>query len=160
MAESTEQENASVLGAFDYAQLIEIDTSKGSLKIRMSHFPALQGWEIRRQYKEFLESKDAEFRVNFTLWILNFCYVVNSDGSETEISGVDFVNSVLEKWQNIDKVIDAILGLNGIREDAEEAERRRWQVAGEDMAASFLAAVSATIGPALTFAASQGKESE
>ncbi len=144
-------------GALDLAQSLEIERTGGRAKVVVHHFPALTGWEIRRQYREYLESKDPTFRINFTVTVLSHASIVvaTEDGeSEAVLSNHNVVNQELEHWQNVEKVFEAVLGYNGIKVDVAEVERRRWQIAGEDMAASFLASVQTLISPALIVAAS------
>ena len=144
-------------GAFALAESLEIECSGETLRVKIRHFPALTGWEVRRRYREFLESKDPSFRLGFTVSVLSYASI---EGTEdiAPLNTADIINSRLRKWQNVEKVFNAVLGYNGIRTDPAEVERLRWQVAGEDMAATFLAAVQSLIGPALTIAANKKAE--
>lgn len=145
-------------GMLGLAEAIEIEQAGARITGKVRHFPALTGWEIRRQYREFLESKDSGFRMAFTVTVLSHAVITTTmDGQQEDIrlSDPDTINRLLGSWQNVETVFNAVLGYNGIRADAAEAERRRWQVAGEDMAGSFLAAVSSMIGPALNIASGE-----
>lgn len=144
-------------GALDLAETVEIERTGGTARAKVRHFPALTGWEIRRQYREFLESKEPTFRMAFTVTVLSHACILVQNGEgvdEVPLNDVDAVNALLENWQNVEKVFSAVLGYNGIKTDAAATERRRWQLAGEDLAAGFLGSVSSMIGPALTLAAS------
>lgn len=140
-------------GAIDLAQSVEIERRGVTIRAKVHHFSALGGWEMRRRYREYLESKDSNFRMAFIVGALSHVSIADENG-DVFLSNADAINAQLENWQNIDKVFNALMEYNGIQIDAAEFERRRWQEAGEDLAASFLAAVQSTIGPALTLAAS------
>lgn len=132
-------------------QFLYIEMDRGRVKFKISHFPPLTGWELLRQYGEYVASNDPAFRTRFTLLVLSHASEVVGD-NEMPLNGADVVNTSLDSWDDIETLFNAVLGYNGIRTDPAETDRRRWEVAGEDMAASFLAAVKELIGPALTIA--------
>jgi hypothetical protein len=120
--------------------------------IKLDHFSALDGWELKRQYRDYLSSDDPKFRTAYTMTVL--CYAtIESNGDSIRLSNSIDINEQLECWQNVEKVFYAVLKHNGVQTDPAEIERLRWKVAGEDLAKAFLGAVSDLIGPALTIAA-------
>jgi hypothetical protein len=141
-------------GAIALAERVEIECKGAVVTAKVHHFSALTGWEIRRQYREYLASNDPKFRIGFAIAVLSNVSVQKESGDEF-LDTAAKINEELECWQNVEKMLSAQLGYNGIETSPLELERARWQVAGEDMAASFLAAVQTLIGPALTIAASK-----
>lgn len=132
---------------------------KGDTIVTLHQFSALDGWEIKHQYRAFLETTDQAFRMQFTVGVLSHASV-RSFGEEMRLSGPQVINDQLESWQNVDAVFHAVLAYNGVRVDPAEVERRRWQVAGEDMAKAFLASVSDLMTPAMKLAAAGTEQDE
>lgn len=133
--------------------LSEIDVSRsfGDAKVILKAFSALDGWEIKRQYRDYLASDDPNFRQHYTIAVLANTTIFVGD-RDVPLNNPASINEQLENWQNVEKVFLASLAYNGIKTDPAEVERLRWQTAGEDVAKGFLAAVNDLMGPAFTLA--------
>lgn len=131
---------------------IDVTRSFGEAKVTLKPFSALDGWELKRQYRDYLASDDPNFRQHYTIAVLaNTTIFANQH--DMPLNNIATINEQLENWQNVEKVFLAALNFNGIKTDPAEVERMRWQTAGEDVAKGFLAAVNDLMGPALRLAA-------
>jgi hypothetical protein len=102
---------------------IALETSRGQIKAHPLFFDAVEGWEIKRQLRFYLESEEGEagaaLRKRFTLRVLAYAAIVE-DGAEKRLAGdAAEVNRVLEKWTNIQAVFDRVLTFNGIDPEME-----------------------------------------
>jgi hypothetical protein len=111
---------------------ITIETSRGQFKVTPSYFSAIDGWEMKKQLKFYLESeeddKGAALRMKFTMRVLSYANFID-DGKPISLNRVDVVNNSLESWVNVQAVFDAVLKYNGIEpEMAEEVDRQALKV--------------------------------
>ena len=127
-------------------ELILRDGSKRT--VEMSYFPALEGWNIQRDYVKFRHTDDNEFRTQFTMRVLSYCKVMNRDQSFPMTTDA-IIDNHLGSWENIKKVFDAILLMNGINPDAHAEQPLYWEKVGSAIAIEFLAQCENLIGPAL-----------
>jgi hypothetical protein len=130
--------------------IITISTSQGETKrIKLNKFAAMDGWEIKRQTREYTESTDPKFRNYFTLIVLSYAAILGEGDSFIMLANSDIVNESLESWMNVEIVFDAVLAYNNIDHAFKEERNKQWKFAGEEMAASFLAATSYMMKPAI-----------
>jgi hypothetical protein len=108
----------------------------------------MDGWELKRQLREYIESNSPEFRNNFTLIILSYAQLIRED-TYTPLSTYEVVNDVLESWMNVEIVFNAVLDYNNIDYDLKVERNNQWHFAGEEMAAAFIAATSYMMQPAI-----------
>jgi hypothetical protein len=98
---------------------ITLETSRGQIKIIPLYFDAIEGWEIKRQLRFYLESEEGEkgalLRKQFTLRVLAYATAIEND-SKIRLDGGDAntVNAVLENWKNIEATFNHVLSYNGI----------------------------------------------
>jgi hypothetical protein len=128
-------------------------------KVTLHYFSALDGWELKRKYREYLTTDDTQMRMAFTTVVLSYASLPIGE-QEVPLSSVPIVNEQLECWQNVEVVFHAVLNYNGISTDPAEIERLRWQVAGEELAKGFLASVNDLMGPAFAMAAKGNDNTE
>jgi hypothetical protein len=131
---------------------IEVSRSFGPGTVTLKPFNALDGWELKRQYRDYLASEDPHFRLTYTVNVLANTTIAIS-GENMPLNNPMIINQQLENWQNVEKVFLSALNFNGIKTDPADVERVRWQAGGEDLAKGFLAAVSDLMGPAFMLAA-------
>jgi hypothetical protein len=137
---------------------IDILTSEGEVRhIRLTKFAAMNGWDLKRQLREYTESTNPEFRNRFTLIVLSYASLVGEDDSLTQLSSTDVINDILESWMNVEIVFNAILGYNSIDYTFTVERNKQWQFAGEEMAAAFIAASAYLMKPAIE-AFGEGKD--
>ena len=96
---------------------ITLETSRGPIKVIPIHFDAIEGWEIKKQLKFYLESSEDEkgalLRKRFTLRVLSYAEIIEGNNS-FRLNSIDDVNARLENWMNIQAVFNHVLEFNGI----------------------------------------------
>lgn len=127
---------------------IEIATSNGIRTINISHFPALDGWEIQHRFLTFAASADADVRRAYIMDVLGYAAVVIDGSDPMKFQTAAIINNHLESWQNIEAVFEEVLMYNGIDPKTHADKPRFWADAGAEMATSFLAVVTDVLGPA------------
>ena len=128
---------------------ITLETSRGQIKVTPLYFDAIEGWEIKRQLRFYLESeeddKGAMLRKRFTLRVLAYADV--SEGENAVRLNGDNVNALLENWKNIEATFNHVLSHNGI--DAEmsgEVDKQAIKI-GVAMGEGFWAQCMAMMNP-------------
>lgn len=129
--------------------ILEIVTESGKRQIRLLKFGAMDGWELKHQLKEYTESKDSGFRINFTMAILSYTEVINEDNTSTRLSNPALVNAALESWENLELVFNTVLLHNNIDVKMAIERNKQWIFAGQEMATAFIAATTEYIKPVL-----------
>ncbi|WP_432258633.1 hypothetical protein [Cupriavidus sp. TMH.W2] len=125
------------------ANAVTIHTNSGTPhQVLLSRFPALEGYDLSRGYRDYVTSKDPTFRRAFVLKVLGYCSIEGErlDTPET-------VNRRLENWRNVDTVFLAALTSNDIDPELEVTRNGYWLAAGESLAASFIAGSARLILP-------------
>jgi len=129
---------------------IEITTPQGSIRtIAIEKFPAMDGWDIQERFIQFAASRDKDFRRAYTLEVLSYAKVVQTDGGNLPLSTDALINNHLGSWENVRDVFEEILRQNGIDPKSHADRPDYWSKAGAEMATSFIAATSELLGPAL-----------
>lgn len=124
------------------ANALTVHTSTGPVQVVIDRFPALEGYEISRAYRNFAMSKDAAFRRAFVLDVLKYATV-----GTVQLDTPEIINNALETWRNVERVFYAALESNDIDRQLEEEKANYWAVAGADLAASFIAASAKLLLP-------------
>src|ERR1700758_122048 len=94
--------------------MITINLPDGSSRqIKLSHFPAMDGWEIENKLLNFAASDDAAYRRAYTMRILGYATVVMGD-TELPLATDDLIDNHLRTWQNVKNVFEEVLRFNGI----------------------------------------------
>jgi hypothetical protein len=137
------------------ASATTIQTTAGILQVRMERFPALEGYEISRAYRNYVSSKDPDFRRAFVLGVLQYATV-----DDISLVSVEVINIKLETWRNVEKVFYAVLTGNDIDIELEEEKTNYWAIAGADLAASFIAASAKLMLPLMQAMEDDRKEAE
>jgi hypothetical protein len=135
---------------------LEITLPNGEKRtVEISHFPALDGWDIQQRFVEFAASHDKAFRRAYTLEVLAYAVAINK-GARIELKTSAIIDNHLGDWHNVEAVFEAILKHNGIDPKTHADRPVFWEKAGAEMATSFLAEVTRAIGPAMEIIAKQG----
>jgi hypothetical protein len=116
--------------------------------IIVSHFKAMEGWEIQHRFIEFAASGDKDYRRAYTFEVLAFAKVVVNE-RELPLSTDALIDNHLQTWQNIQMVFEEILLFNGIDPKTHADNPNYWAKAGEEMAISFMAVMTQLMSPAV-----------
>lgn len=135
---------------------IKIPSDKGPLTryIELKKFPALEGWDIQREFKDFAASKDANYRRAYVMRVLSYALVI-IDGTELPFKTDALIDNHLGTWENVQLVFESILSHNGIDAKTHADEPAYWTNAGYEMANAFLTRIYDQLGPALAMIQSQ-----
>jgi hypothetical protein len=117
-------------------------------KIKISMFPALDGWDLQNRFVEFASSTNGEVRRIYTMDVLSYAKVV-VNGGELPLSTDALIDNHLQTWQNVKSVFEEILAINGINPATHAEKPHYWADAGAEMATAFIAATASMIGPAM-----------
>jgi hypothetical protein len=129
---------------------VDIFNSEGEVKhIKLSKFDAMNGWDLKRQFREYIESTSPEFRNRFTMTILSYASLIETEDSLIQLSSFDIANTVLESWMNVEIVFDAVLDYNNIDRTFTVERNKQWHFAGQEMATAFIAASAYLMKPAI-----------
>ena len=137
---------------------MEIQTSTGRRDIIIRHFPAFEGYEIQHRFLEFAAATDSAMRRAYLMDVLAYASVSLNGAEPIPLTTAALVDNHLESWQNISKVFEEILRLNGIDPEEHANKPRFWAQAGEQMAIAFLAQCTTMIGPAMEAASKLNSE--
>ncbi|WGN90792.1 hypothetical protein [Burkholderia phage vB_BglM_WTB] len=128
---------------------LQLDGNNGKIDVTITKFPALVGWEMQNDFREFVRSNDKAFRRAFTFAVLEYARVIRN-GQEQLLKTDALVNNNLETWQNVERVFTEILRYNGIEADTFAAQMENWaEQAGSKLAVYFIASMGDLIGPAM-----------
>jgi hypothetical protein len=114
-------------------------------------FPALEGWDIQREFFDFAASTDTAFRRRYVLRVLQFAKV-NIGDSVLPLSTDAVIDNHLGTWHNVELVFSAVLLANGIDPKTHADTPGYWEKVGGEMAVAFMARVGELIEPALKLA--------
>lgn len=129
--------------------MIEITLPGGEKRqVNISHFPALDGWEIQHRFVEFAAASDRHSRREFTLEVLSYA-TVKVGANDMPLSTDALIDNHLRSWENIAEVFEAVLMFNGIDPKTHANQPRYWAEVGEQMAVAFWSTASELLGPAL-----------
>jgi len=117
-------------------------------QVTISHFPALDGWEIQHRFVEFAAATDRHSRREFTMEVLSYA-TIKIGTNDMPLSTDALIDNHLRSWENIREVFEAVLSFNGIDPKTHANQPRHWAEVGEQMAVAFFAAASGLLGPAL-----------
>jgi hypothetical protein len=129
---------------------ITLQTRRGPIKVTPLYFDAIEGWEIKRQLRFYLESEEGEkgstLRRLFTLHVLKFC-AVEWNGESSKLIDANSVNTSMESWKNINATFNLILSFNGIDpEMSGEVDAQAMKI-GAVMGQGFWAQCVSMMGP-------------
>jgi hypothetical protein len=129
--------------------MFEITQESGQTRlIEIRKFAALDGWDIQQRFIEFATSMDKAFRREFTLEVLSYATVIVGE-SKLPLTTDALIDNHLQTWENVQKLFEEILIINGIDPKTHADKPMFWSNAGAEMAISFIAEASKLIGPAL-----------
>ncbi|QEG09511.1 hypothetical protein TROPICALSUN_32 [Erwinia phage vB_EamM_TropicalSun] len=117
-------------------------------EIEIGKFAALEGWDLQRQYTEFLATRDTNERINYTMLILSHASVVIGD-ERVKLKTSALVDNHLVDWRNVEAVFKAVLIENGIDPERHAERPDYWSNVGGEIASSFIAQAVQMIGPLL-----------
>ena len=127
---------------------IKIANGEHETTVKIMKIPAMDAWEIQRQYTEFVLSKDPDYRKQFTMRLLAFA-VIKTETGEIPLATSDVINNHLGNWKNLKEVFDKVLSHNGIDPETHAEKQHYWSHAGAEMAAAFITESVRLIGPLL-----------
>ena len=127
---------------------MEIIVSGKKKEFKINKFSALDGWDLQRQYTEFLASRDTHERTVYTMKILSYACVVIGDES-VSLKTSALVENHLGDWRNVEAVFKAVLIENGIDPERHAERPDYWSNVGGEIASSFIAQAVQMIGPLL-----------
>lgn len=131
--------------------IIEITTPRGEIKsILLEFFPPMEGWELQNDFKRFAASTDKDFRRAYTMEVLGYAKVVMENDHKLPLSTTALISNHLQSWQNVQKVFEEVLRINGIDPSSHANQSAFWSEAGAEMAIAFIAEASKLMGPALS----------
>jgi hypothetical protein len=129
--------------------MLEITNAAGQTRqVKLSKFPALDGWEIQNQFVAFATAEDKDFRRMYTLEVLKYAVVVTDNG-EIPLTTDALIDNHLQSWQNVQAVFEAVLMDNGINPKTHAEKPHYWADAGAEMAIAFIAEATKLMGPGL-----------
>ncbi len=137
------------------ADCIAITTSAGTKQVKIERFPALDGYEISRAYRDYVMSKEPEFRRAFVRQILSYASV-----EETTLDTTKAIDNLLENWRNVEKIFLSVLQVNNVDTHLEEEKNNYWNSVGETLAAYFIAGSARLMLPLLQEAETNRLEDE
>ena len=109
---------------------IEITLRDGTTRtIRISHFPAHDGWEIENKLIRFAASDDSKYRKDYTMRILSYATVLVGE-NEIPFTTDDVVDNHLQSWQNVKLIFEEVLRYNGIEPKTHVIEFQNWDMVG------------------------------
>lgn len=129
-------------------EIVQNDGKKRVIVI--SKFSALDGWDIQSEFVRFAASSDKDFRRAFTVRVLGYAKIL-IETNEFPLVTDAMVDNHLQKWENVEAVFNAVLKENGIEAETHAMQTKFWSEAGAEIATSFIAEVTALIGPSLQF---------
>ncbi|USN16321.1 hypothetical protein PLUTO_00050 [Luteibacter phage vB_LflM-Pluto] len=129
--------------------IIDIEFNGTKKQLRIERFKALDGWELQNKFLDFAASTDRDFRLSYTMEVLQYANVIIDDsGREMPLSTKDVIDNHLGKWENVQKVFEDVLRYNGIDPKTHADRPGFWSNAGAEMAVSFMAEAVKLMGPA------------
>ena len=123
------------------------DPAGKTKEVRIKKFPAMDGWELQRDFLHFAASKDKAFRRAYTLEVLKYATVVNGN-VELPLTTDALIDNHLCSWENVKLVFERVLTDNGIDPNTHALQTHFWADAGAEMAVAFIAETSRLLGPA------------
>ncbi|WP_250534366.1 hypothetical protein [Caballeronia sp. AZ10_KS36] len=87
---------------------LTIETSRGPVEVAISTFSAMTGWRIERSAKDYF-SDSIEKMMAFSDAVL-----AHASNGGTPLNSEAARNELLERWQNVSAVFEAVLEHNGI----------------------------------------------
>ena len=123
--------------------IVELDTPRAGRKvIAIEKFAAMDGWDIQARFSRFAASTSAELRRDFTLEVLRYAKVVQSNGGTLPLTTDALISNHIGSWENIKLLFEEILSYNGIDPQKHAWTRQHyWVFAGSEMAAGFFTAL-------------------
>lgn len=135
---------------------IDIKLRDGSTRaIRISHFPAHDGWEIENKLIRFAASDDAAYRKAYTMRVLSYATVLVGD-NEFPFATDDIVDNHLQSWENVKLVFEEVLRYNGIEPKTHVIEFQNWDMVGAKIGEAMMVYVSKVYEMASEAAQAQG----
>lgn len=135
---------------------IEIKLRDGSIRtVRISHFPAHDGWEIENQLIRFAASDDAKYRKAYTMRILSYATVLIGE-NEIPFTTDDVVDNHLQSWENVKLLFEEVLRYNGIEPRTHVIEFQNWDMVGAKIGEAMMTYVSKVYEMATETAKTQG----
>jgi hypothetical protein len=125
--------------------------------VELAKFPALEGWDIQRNYREFVRTDSREFRRAFTMEILSYATIIRGD-QRYPLKTDALIDNHLQSWENVQLVFEEVLKFNGIDPQLAAQEESYWAKVGGDLAVAFVAACGELMGPALESLGKQQQE--
>lgn len=122
------------------------------VQVLINFFPACDGYELQKQYIDFVRSSDEKFRRDYLSRIMTFAEIIKEE-SNLKLLTPQIIDNHLMTWQNIDQIFRAILMKNGIDPESHAQKAGYWEQVGKEMAVSFIAELSLLAGPAFEMAA-------
>jgi hypothetical protein len=124
--------------------IFELQMPTGEVKaISVAKLSAIDGWTLQEKFVRFALSDDAKFRRAFTFEVFSHAKVLQADGGSLPLSTDALIQNHIGSWENVRDLFESILVHNGIDPKTHGQRSHYWTTAGEQMAASFMAAVFA-----------------
>ncbi|QRE00390.1 hypothetical protein [Burkholderia phage BCSR52] len=126
--------------------IIELEGKKNNaIIVSLLDFPALIGWEMDREFMNFVASEDKDYCREFMFEVMKYAKVLK-DGAEFPLTTAALIENQLETWQNIKLVFNAVLRHNGIDPEGHLKDSvmwKYWDKVGERVAISAMAHMGA-----------------